>query len=105
MSNLLTLPSQTQQKKLLKFYTQKSAENIGKSSLKLNTDIKEHDEISVHIVSIDETFVNSRDPALLIKIDTQGTELEVLQSAEPIILFELEDRYFLRNERDAAKKH
>jgi FkbM family methyltransferase len=97
--------------KSLKFYAQKNAENMGKSSLKLNTDIKEHDEITVPTVSIDETFADSSDPVLLIKIDTQGTELEVLQSAEktikkfrPTILFELEDRYFLDNERDAAKK-
>jgi FkbM family methyltransferase len=97
--------------KSLNFYAQKSAENMGRSSLKLNTDIKEHDEIKVPIVSIDETFSASSDPVLLIKIDTQGTELEVLQSAEktiekfrPTILFELEDRYFLDNERDAAKK-
>jgi FkbM family methyltransferase len=97
--------------KILKFYAQKSADNMGKSSLKLNTDIMEHDEIRVPIVSIDETFTDSSDPVLLIKIDTQGTELEVLQSAEktiekfrPTILFELEDRYFLDNERDTAKK-
>tara|TARA_Y100001936_G_scaffold55005_1_gene53852 strand:+ start:604 stop:1530 length:927 start_codon:yes stop_codon:yes gene_type:complete len=97
--------------KTLKFYAQKSADNMGKSSLKLNTDIIEHDEIKVPIISIDETFVDSSDPVLLIKIDTQGTELEVLQSAEktiekfrPAILFELEDRYFLNNERDVAKR-
>jgi FkbM family methyltransferase len=97
--------------KLLKFYAQKNAANMGKSSLKLNTDIMGHDEIKVPIVSIDETFADSSDPVLFIKIDTQGTELEVLQSAEktiekfrPTILFELEDRYFLDNERDAVKK-
>ena len=84
---------------------------MGRSSLKLNSDIKEHDEITVPIISIDETFFDSSEPVLLIKIDTQGTELEVLQSAEktiekfrPTILFELEDRYFLDNERDTAKK-
>ena len=83
---------------------------MGRSSLKLNSDIKEHDEISVPIISIDDTFADSSDPVRLIKIDTQGTELEVLQSAKrtikkfrPAILFELEDRYFLYNERDAAK--
>jgi FkbM family methyltransferase len=97
--------------KLLKFYAQKNAENMGRSSLNLNIDIKEHDEITVPIVSIDNTFADSSDPVLLIKIDTQGTELEVLQSAKktikkfrPTILFELEDRYFLDNERDAEKK-
>jgi FkbM family methyltransferase len=98
-------------KKSLKFYAQKSADNMGRSSLQLNSDIKEHDEITVPTISIDDIFANSSDPILLIKIDTQGTELEVLQSAEktiekfrPTILFELEDRYFLDSERDSAKK-
>ena len=84
---------------------------MGRSSLKLNSDIKEHDEITVPTISIDDTFADSSDPVLLIKIDTQGTELEVLQSAEktiekfrPTILFELEDRYILDSERDLAKK-
>ena len=84
---------------------------MGRSSLKLNSDIKEHDEITVPTISIDDTFADSSDPILLIKIDTQGTELEVLQSAEktikkfrPTILFELEDRYFLDSERGSAKK-
>jgi FkbM family methyltransferase len=97
--------------KLLKFYAQKSAANMGKSSLKLNTDIMDHDEIKVPIVSIDETFADSSNPVLLIKIDTQGTELEVIKSAEktiekfrPTILFELEDRYFLENEMDVTKQ-
>ena len=97
--------------KSLKFYAQKSAENMGRSSLKLNSDIKEHDEITVPTISIDDTCADSTDPILLIKIDTQGTELEVLQSAKktiekfkPTILFELEDRYFLDSERESAKK-
>jgi FkbM family methyltransferase len=84
---------------------------MDRSSLNLNIDIKEHDEITVPIVSIDNTFADSSDPVLLIKIDNQGTELEVLQSAKKTIkksrstiLFELEDRYFLDNERDAEKK-
>ena len=84
---------------------------MGRSSLKLNSDIKEHDEITVPTISIDDTFANSSDPVLLIKIDTQGTELEVLQSAEktiekfrPTILFELEDRYILDSERHMKKK-
>jgi FkbM family methyltransferase len=82
--------------KSLKFYAQKSAENMGKSSLKINTDIMDHEENKVPIVSIDETFADSSHAVLLIKIETQGTELEVLQSAEktiekfrPTILFEL----------------
>lgn len=97
--------------KSLNFFAQKSAENMGRSSLKLNSDIKEHDEITVPAISIDDNFTDSNNPVLLMKIDTQGTELEVLQSAEktiekfrPVILFELEDRYFTDGERNAAKK-
>ena len=58
------------------------------------------------------TLLPTVNPVLLIKIDTQGTELEVLQSAEktiekfrPTILFELEDRYILDSERDLQRKH
>jgi len=96
--------------KTLKFFAQKSSDNMGRSSLKLNSDIREHEEIMVPVISIDENFADGSDPVLLIKVDTQGTELEVLQSAtrtlekfRPVILFELEDRYFLDSERGSAK--
>lgn len=97
--------------KSLKFFAQKTADNMGRSSLKLNSDIKEHDEITVSAISIDDNFADNSDPVILIKVDTQGTELEVLQSAtrtiekfKPVILFELEDRYFSDSERVSAKK-
>ncbi len=97
--------------KTLKFYAQKGAQNMGRSSLKLNSDIKEHDEITVPAISIDDNFANSNAPILLIKVDTQGTELEVLESASktiekfrPVIIFELEDRYFTDGDRGPAKK-
>jgi len=97
--------------KSLKFFAQKNAENMGRSSLKLNSDIKEHNEIVVPVISIDNSFADSSDPILLIKIDTQGTEPEVLKSAtrtiekfRPVILFEFEDRYYADSERDQVKK-
>lgn len=84
---------------------------MGRSSLKPNPDIKEHEEITVLAMAIDDKFADGSSPVLLIKVDTQGTELEVLQSAEktikkfrPMILFELEDRYFSDSERASAKK-
>ena len=52
---------------------------MGPSSLQLNSDIKEHDEITVPTISNDDIFANSSDPIILIRIDTQGTELEVVQ--------------------------
>ncbi|MEK9629502.1 MAG: FkbM family methyltransferase [Nitrospinota bacterium] len=95
----------------LSFYAQKTTDNMGRSSLKLNSDIKEHEEIKVPITSIDANFANKNDPVLIIKVDTQGTEMEVLLSAEktiekfrPVVLFELEDRYFSDNERASSKK-
>lgn len=97
--------------KSLKFYAQKNADNMGRSSLKLNSDIKDHEEITVPVTRIDDRFADNSDPVLLIKVDTQGTELDVLQSAantiekfRPAIIFELEDRYFEESERAPAKK-
>jgi hypothetical protein len=45
-----------------------------KSSLKLKTDIMEHDEIKVPIVNIDKTSADSSDPVLLMKIEKHCTE-------------------------------
>ena len=97
--------------KTTKFFAQKNIDNMGKSSLKLNSDIKDHVEISVPTIKIDSMFVDSVDPILLIKIDTQGTEFQVLESAastiekfRPAIFFELEDRYYADEERIKTKK-
>lgn len=97
--------------KTTKFFAQKNIDNMGKSSLKLNSDIKDHVEISVPTIKIDSMFVDSVDPILLIKIDTQGTEFQVLESAastiekfRPAIFFELEDRYYADEERITTKK-
>ena len=97
--------------KSLKFYAQKNADNMGRSSLKLNSDIKDHEEITVPATRLDDRFADTSDSVLLIKVDTQGTELDILQSAaktvekfRPAIIFELEDRYFQDSERTQAKK-
>ena len=97
--------------KSLKFFAQKHADNMGRSSLKLNSDIKDHEEITVPTTRIDDRFADTIVPVLLIKVDTQGTELDILQSAEktvekfrPAIIFELEDRYFQDSERVQEKK-
>ena len=97
--------------KSVKFYAQKNADNMGRSSLKLNSDIKDHDEITVPTIRLDDLFSDTSDPVLLIKVDTQGTEFDILQSAaktvekfRPTIIFELEDRYFQDSERVQAKK-
>ena len=85
---------------------------MGRSSLKLNSDIKDHQEITVNTTRIDDKFAKNSDPVLLIKVDTQGTELDVLQSAaktienfRPAIIFELEDRYFEDSERAQEKNN
>ena len=97
--------------KSIKFFAQKNSDNMGRSSLKLNSDIKDHEEISVPTIRIDDVFADSSVPILLIKIDTQGTEFQVLESGastiekfRPPIFFELEDRYFPDKERIATKK-
>ena len=84
---------------------------MGRSSLKLNSDIKDHEEITVSTIRIDDYFADSSKPVVLMKIDTQGTEFQVLESAastikkfRPVIFFELEDRYFPDRERVTTKK-
>jgi len=99
------------EEKSINFFAQKNSDNMGRSSLKLNSDIKDHEEISVPNIRIDNYFADSNDQILLIKIDTQGTELEVLESGvntikkfRPVIFFEFEDRYFPGKDRITTKK-
>lgn len=96
----------------LPFYAQKNANNFGLSSFKKNHDIKEYDIIKVKILSIDIAFVENEGKVQVIKIDTQGTELQVLLSAKktikkhrPIIIFEFESEYFENQvDENIAKK-
>lgn len=94
----------------LKFYAQKDSSNMGLSGLKLNSDVDEFKEIQVFANSLDDIFSNSPEKISLIKIDTQGTEPDVLASARnliardrPVIFFEFEDEYYSDGERTEAK--
>ena len=85
----------------LKFYAQRSsANNLGLSSLHLNDDIEDYDVLSVESIKVDCLNEANSAKVLMIKVDTQGSELDVLQSCvniirqnHPIILFEFEERY------------
>jgi len=97
--------------KCLPFYAQKNARNFGLSSFKKNPDIEEYDVINVECVAIDHEFRNCSDSVKVIKIDTQGTELQVLLSAEavirkhrPAIFFEFESEYFETRDDESVTK-
>lgn len=84
---------------------------MGLSSLRLNPDIDEYDEITVPVNSIDEMFKDSLEVISVVKIDTQGAESMVLKSASqvirkdrPVIFFEFEDEYYSDNEREDSKR-
>jgi FkbM family methyltransferase len=113
ISNIKTVNcaiSNSKEKKLT-FYAQKQTSNMGLSSLKLNPDIKNFEEISIFNDGIDNIFIDSSEPVSLIKIDTQGSEIDVLESGmqiikrdRPIIIFEFEDSYYLDEDRENSKK-
>ena len=94
------------------FYAQKGSTNMGLSSTRLNPDIKDHDCIKVGSVRLDDVFKDTGQRISVIKIDTQGNELDVLESAReivtrhrPVIVFEHEDEYFPDEaERTATKR-
>jgi len=97
--------------KNLTFYAQEKSSNMGLSSLKLNQDIDNYVEITATIDSIDNLFIDSSEPVTLIKIDTQGSEIDVFESGlqiikrdRPIIIFEFEDEYYLDEDRENSKK-
>ena len=85
----------------LNFYAQKSnANNLGLSSLQLNDDIEDYDVLLVNSVKVDELNEANTSKILLIKVDTQGSELDVFRSCiniirqnNPIIIFEFEEGY------------
>jgi len=85
----------------LKFYAQRSnANNLGLSSLHLNEDIEDYDVLSVESIKVDDLNEANSAKVLMIKVDTQGSELDVLQSCgniirqnHPIIIFEFEEGY------------
>jgi FkbM family methyltransferase len=76
--------------------------NMGLSSVKLNRDIGEHAKINVNAIRLDDFFKNIDKRVCVIKIDTQGSELDVLKSARnvirkfrPAVIFEFESEYFV----------
>jgi len=85
----------------VEFYAQDVAsENLGLSSLSLNIDIEAHQKIAVKAIGVDAFFSYDESKIVIIKIDTQGGELEILRSAtntivkhRPIIIFEFEEQY------------
>ena len=84
----------------LPFYAQKNANNFGLSSFTHNHNITDYEVIEVPCTSLD-SVLNSDVNVRVIKIDTQGHELNVLLSAtqlikknRPIVLFEFESEYF-----------
>jgi len=92
------------------FYAQKISSNMGKSSLKPNKDIEQFNKVEVPVQSIDDVFVDSGKRIVLIKIDTQGTEPEILRSCRrviekfrPVVIFEFEDRYYSDQEKVEEK--
>ena len=98
--------------KKLAFYAQKKSSNMGLSSLNLNLDIDDYEKIIVETKNIDRLFIGSSKKIVLIKIDTQGSELDVIKSSfqiikrdRPIIIFELEDDYYTKQNRAESKRN
>jgi FkbM family methyltransferase len=97
--------------KTIDFYSQTASKNMGLSSLKLNHDIGAHEKIVVSCINIDDIYADADTPVLVLKVDTQGSEAEVLRSAQrtiakfrPVVFFELEDQYYSTvTERAEAK--
>ena len=86
-------------------YAGKNITNRGLSSLKINHDNSSHEKINVKCLSIDKFFENKDLKIDIMKIDTQGTELQILLSSKkiiqknkPIIIFEFETEYFNKPE-------
>jgi len=84
------------------FYAQRNSnKNMGLSSTRLNDDIGDHEEVKTKSIRIDDFFLNSKMRLSVLKIDTQGSEFEVLSSAtftiekwRPLVIFEFESEYF-----------
>jgi FkbM family methyltransferase len=87
--------------KHIPFYAQRQANNMGLSSSRPNADIGGFDFLRVPTATLDHVFGSASGKIDVIKIDTQGTEIDVLESASdvvaqhrPAIFFEFEDEYF-----------
>lgn len=86
----------------IRFYAQNSSnKNMGLSSTRLNYDIGDYYEHKANGIRIDDHFLSLDVRVGVIKIDTQGSEFDVLTSAtltiekwRPIVVFEFESEYF-----------
>jgi FkbM family methyltransferase len=94
----------------LPFFAQMNAKNFGLSSFTLNHDIEDYEVIQVECKSLD-SIINEDLQIKVIKIDTQGHELNVLLSAKqlifrhrPIVFFEFESEYFQEGNNEAETK-
>jgi FkbM family methyltransferase len=97
----------------ISFFAQQagSNDNLGLSSLRPNSDLGEFKEIKMAGTSID-VYCRSLDKIIsVIKIDVQGAELDVLESAKnvlsnhrPVIFFEFEEEYYQSEVEAAAAK-
>ena len=92
--------------KTITFYSQKSSHNMGLSSLTHNYNIDSHDEILVNVANLDN-LINKN--VLLIKIDTQGSEVgvfkmcsDIIKKCRPVVVFEFEDCYYSNSEKIEA---
>lgn len=85
----------------VEFYAQElTVENFGLSSLTLNYNIGSHEKISIEAVGVDNLLLDIKGKVSLVKIDTQGGELDILHSAtntitqdRPVVLLEFEEEY------------
>lgn len=99
-------------KQSISFYASNNFQNRGLSSLKINHDNIDCKKIQVNCISIDKFFEKKDIKIDLIKIDTQGTELEVLKSSsqtikknKPVIIFEFESEYFPEKQKHEYYKN
>lgn len=95
----------------VEFYAQEvTSENFGLSSLTLNHDIESYKKITVEASSLDTLLNDIEGKVDLIKIDTQGGELDILHSAtntliqhKPTIIFEFEEEYHSNPKQQRAE--
>ena len=95
----------------IKFHAQRRSDNMGLSSIRLNHDIKNYETINIRAIQVDKYFSSIKESIAVIKIDTQGSELQVLKSARhtisthrPVIFFEFESGYFPNKEEENNTK-
>jgi FkbM family methyltransferase len=102
LSNIFSINAAVSEgEEFIEFFAQQPSDNMGLSSIRLNYDIGKHETVRVANYGLDEYFSDRTTTISLLKIDTQGAESQVLNSAKniiakdrPVIIFEIEDEYF-----------